>query len=550
MADKGEENEDYKIDKNEDDETIYQCKVCDVNYKTKQGVRQHISKKHKKKTAELDVDEIEKEIEAELNGESADVDIPFGNGLQLKDFEFHPPSSQADFDLNVTKLFENHEQEKNCQTSPVLSTPKTVSWRNKFEEKENELTLATVKLTNIEQKLREKDNELGAKDEMIENFVKTESEHAEKIRELESELKEKDDLLQTAIAQVESNDCGTKSNDDESKEKDMKIARYGKYISQLVSEIRSLKNKQPESNPTSTPANEAVAKLSKENEDLHVKVKKVSDEMKSGKSALKKVEENNALLAKSIRDLQEKLNIEKNKASKVEVEKHRLERNSDRLAEIIEINDDKKESKERTPKKKIVEEKCRFYEANGWCRFDKECHNLHPSRYCEWYQKVGKCPVENCKDLHSQRECPFWNRGYCKNDRCRMKHDPKLKGSSKRERSPSPPQKSTEKRMKLFPDEEKKTDVYYSNTIEERFNKQAEQNHFLAKSLAGLSAEVRNLSSQQVPYPPLAPTQAADQPWTQAAPRIIPPVFGAPVRHHVTPLAPQAQPQPFYNQYQ
>ena len=125
--------------------------------------------------------------------------------------------------------------------------------------------------------------------------------------------------------------------------------------------------------------------------------------MKSGKSALKKVEENNALLAKSIRDLQEKLNIEKNKASKVEVEKQRLERNSDRLAEIIEITDDKKESKERTPKKKIVEEKCRFYEANGWFRFDKECHNLHPSRYCEWHQKVGKCPVENCKNLYSKR---------------------------------------------------------------------------------------------------------------------------------------------------
>ena len=125
------------------------------------------------------------------------------------------------------------------------------------------------------------------------------------------------------------------------KDKDSKIVRYGQYISQLVSEIRTLKNKKVAPNPADEmPGNEVITKLSKENEDLHSKVKKVSEEIKSGKTALKKVEENNAMLAKSIRDLQDKLNNEKNKSSKIEVEKRRLERNSDRLEEIIEIHDE------------------------------------------------------------------------------------------------------------------------------------------------------------------------------------------------------------------
>ena len=132
-----------------------------------------------------------------------------------------------------------------------------------------------------------------------------------------------------------------------------------------------------------------------------------------------------------------------------------------------------------------------------------------------------------------------------------MKHEPNIKGSTKRERSRSPNKSPAEKRMKTVPDVEKKTDIYYNNTIEERFNKQAEQNHFLAKSLAGLSAEVRNLSSHQVPYPPLAPSQppslaqAPEAAWTPAALRSHPIVYGPPVRQSSA----QDQPQQYFNQF-
>ena len=184
--------------------------------------------------------------------------------------------------------------------------------------------------------------------------------------------------------------------------------------------------------------------------------------MKSGKCALKKVDENNVILAKSIRDLQDNLNLEKNKSSKTEVEKKILECNTDRLEEIIVINEEKQEPKDR--RMETTEEKCRFFEANGWCRFGSECHNLHPKKNCEWFQKAGKCPFEKCKDLHSQRDCPYWMRGFCRNEKCRMKHDPELKGNSKRDRSRSPNKSPADKKMK--------TDTHFNTAIEERLNKQ------------------------------------------------------------------------------
>jgi hypothetical protein len=453
------EQEDYKIDINEDEETSYQCKMCELSYKTKQGVRQHISKKHKKKQNELDksldLDVIEREVSSESAGPDGEVFKPGGMSPNVEGFVFQPPNSQADFDLNVTKLFQEHEKEntplkKSAESSPPLSTPKTISWRTKCEEKENELTLALVKIANLEQTLRVKEDDLSGKNDDIERFVKTESELNEQIRMLTSQLKEKDDLLQTACAQVESSDLFTSSKDDKMKEKDSKIARYGTYITQLVAEVKSLKSKQKENTTTGAdPANDVIVKLSKENKDLHTKVKKVSEEVKSGKAALRKVEDNNSVLAKSIRDLQDKLNCVKNNSSKIEVEKRKLERNTDRLEDIIEITSERQNTKKRDTGPKSVEEKCRFYEANGWCRFGKECHNLHPTLYCEWFLKVGKCPIDNCKDLHSKKDCPFWSRGFCKND-------PKLRGSTKRERSICLNNSPAYKRIKIVPSEDKK----------------------------------------------------------------------------------------------
>ena len=229
------ENDDFEVKQTDSDDVVYQCKTCEFSSKSKPGVKQHVSRMHKKKQVEadksLDVEAIERELrdELEISENEEDFQPPGIDPNIAAGFEFIPPNSQADFNLNVTKLFESHEMEKENQddaknvAETVQSTPKvaTVSWRSKFEEKENEVTLMTVKMAALEQKLREKDNELEGKDDVIEKHVKTVSENLEQIRMLEVELKSKDELLQTALAQVDSVDIQSR-NDNSNKCKEEK----------------------------------------------------------------------------------------------------------------------------------------------------------------------------------------------------------------------------------------------------------------------------------------------------------------------------------------
>lgn len=194
--------EEFIVKQVENDDILYQCKNCEFTTKSKPGVKQHNSRMHKKKQPELDKSLDLESIEKDLNGESLGNEL-LGKVLPPGDLITQPPSSQSDFDLNVTQLFENHEKEKTGEKrekvtilSPGFSTPKnTVSWRNKFEEKMNELTLAQVKIASLEQNLREKNTEIEVKNDIIENHVKTESESMEQMRILKSELQNKEDLL-------------------------------------------------------------------------------------------------------------------------------------------------------------------------------------------------------------------------------------------------------------------------------------------------------------------------------------------------------------------
>ena len=507
------------FEKNGENCGSYQCKLCDFSSKNKKGVKHHITRMHKKiESLPLNLELIEKEVEAELGL----------GGTTEHEFSFLPPSpkladpnlipsKQADFDLNVTKMYNDYVQGKESskdtlESSPSQSTPKKldiVSWSDKYEEKENELTLASVKIVDLEYKLRQKEVELEDRDNSILIQV-------EEIRQLKADLASKDEFLQTALAEDEYAD--NLDGDEKMKEKDLKICRYSRYISQLLGEIKSLKLK-----PISEePVNYIVKRLSKENEEFRNQVKKVSEEMNNGRVALKKVEESYSLMTRNISDLRDKLNSPS-------IEKKISERNKEHEDETIErtVTD----SREKTPditKTPVGEVKCRFFEEQGWCRFGKSCHNLHPSRYCEWFQKVGKCPNDKCKELHSRRDCPFWARGFCKNENCRMEHDPKLKGSRKRRRSESPIKNSGLNRTYTSCSGDRKTDNY-NNDIEERFREQAEQNNVLAKSLAGITAELKLLSSHHVPVQNIAwnqhPVSQATNYGTPPPPRQIPMMY-------------------------
>ena len=139
IPDNSKESEEYEVRKNDED-LVYHCKSCDFSTKSKQGVSLHISRMHKKKPQDtdksLDLGKIEEELleDLHISGEEDD--------LQTDEFIFQPPITQADFNLNVTNLFESHEREvnqqddgKNKEASPIQSTPVTISWRSKYEEK-------------------------------------------------------------------------------------------------------------------------------------------------------------------------------------------------------------------------------------------------------------------------------------------------------------------------------------------------------------------------------------------------------------------------------
>ena len=103
------ESEEYEVRKNEGEDIVYYCKSCEFSTKSKQGVSLHISRMHKKKQQDadksLDLNKIEEELLEDLHLSGEDDE------LQTEGFIFQPPSSQADFNLNVTKLFESHERE-------------------------------------------------------------------------------------------------------------------------------------------------------------------------------------------------------------------------------------------------------------------------------------------------------------------------------------------------------------------------------------------------------------------------------------------------------
>ena len=110
-----------------------------------------------------------------------------------------------------------------------------------------------------------------------------------------------------------------------------------------------------------------------------------------------------------------------------------------------------------------------------------------------------------------------------------MEHDPKLKGSRKRRRSESPIKNSGLNRTYTSCSGDRKTDNYYNNDFEERFREQAEQNNVLAKSLAGITAELKLLSSHHVPVQNIAwnqhPVSQGTNYGTPPPPRQIPMMY-------------------------
>ena len=78
--------------------------------------------------------------------------------------------------------------------------------------------------------------------------------------------------------------------------------------------------------------------------------------------------------------------------------------------------------KHRQEEAKKIDVKCKQFESGAGCSFGDVCKFLHPVVACEYFSKVGKCPINDCKDLHKKMfinrensgDCYFWTNGSCR----------------------------------------------------------------------------------------------------------------------------------------
>ena len=78
--------------------------------------------------------------------------------------------------------------------------------------------------------------------------------------------------------------------------------------------------------------------------------------------------------------------------------------------------------KNRQEEMKKVDVKCKQFESVAGCSYGEGCRFIHPTAACEWFAKVGKCPINDCKDVHRKMinnkenngDCYFWVNGFCR----------------------------------------------------------------------------------------------------------------------------------------
>ena len=100
----------------------------------------------------------------------------------------------------------------------------------------------------------------------------------------------------------------------------------------------------------------------------------------------------------------------------------RMEKFCDLQQESVDRNrKDNQQDTKRVEVKKL-DIKCKQFESLAGCTFGENCKFLHPT-VCEYFIKVGKCPIPDCKELHKRvggvqkeatQDCYFWISGSCR----------------------------------------------------------------------------------------------------------------------------------------
>jgi hypothetical protein len=149
-------------------------------------------------------------------------------------------------------------------------------------------------------------------------------------------------------------------------------------------------------------------------------------EVKAGDEKTKK-------LIKELKEAENKVNDNIKKVEELVIGKAKAEAELVRMTKVcdfqmkaLEVGDQKDVTATKAKESVIkdvmkVDIKCRQFETFAKCEYGEACKYIHPSAVCEYYDKMGKCPMKDCKLLHrvsaSTREmvdCYFWMNGSCK----------------------------------------------------------------------------------------------------------------------------------------
>ena len=231
--------------------------------------------------------------------------------------------------------------------------------------------------------------------ESIDDAMKIILELDEKVKKMEEELKvawkgiaEKGNIISVKEDELQVFKGTLNSVEDEYKKSLARIARLEKALANMKTEIDFLRG--------SKAGGEKVKKLEKDVKEA---------ESRAGAN-VKKVEE--LVVAKAT----------------LEVELVRMKKVCDLQMESLDRSNKKdgvQEVKQRQEEVKKLDVKCKQYESPAGCTFGVACKFIHPTVSCEYFTKVGKCPINDCKDLHKRTvikenngDCYFWINGSCR----------------------------------------------------------------------------------------------------------------------------------------
>ena len=359
-------NENFSEIVKENGGKVFTCNICKDNFDQPSKVKRHITMKHVKPSGDIRPGKRNRDGELEETDNKKHKSQYFFSESLLDEFDnsnFLTSTQNGDGDQILSEFEQNNsENDTNSvmEETVILVEPKTVGE-------------ASVIIKELETKLKEVEEES--------------EEYKKKLKQQEEFIAIKDDALAVFKGTVN-------SMQEENNKLEARIVRFENAMINMKKEIDNSRQQ-----------------------------KVGGDKNKKAEKELKESEQKVAAMIKKVEDLTQS-------KAKTESELVRMTKVCDHLQESLDRY--KKDGvgqmdimKDGVGQKEIkkVDIKCRQFESAAGCDYGGGCKFLHPSLVCEYYEKVGKCPIKDCKELHvnaghakvdRQVDCYFWTNGACR----------------------------------------------------------------------------------------------------------------------------------------